>query len=84
MREDRLPHGGAKAHGRRGRAYDVAKDVMKRATNLKESGKDMGRIVSTRNSNTRDSQQMVDVGQERTWTRYDTQYNAELMQRLQD
>jgi protein NrfD len=29
-------------------------------------------------------QVMVDVGQESTWTRYDTQYNAELMQRLHD
>jgi hypothetical protein len=29
-------------------------------------------------------QVMVDVGQESTWTRYDTQYNAELMQRLRD
>jgi formate-dependent nitrite reductase membrane component NrfD len=29
-------------------------------------------------------QVMVDVGQESTWTRYDTQYNSELMQRLHD
>jgi protein NrfD len=29
-------------------------------------------------------QVMVDIGQESTWTRYDTQYNAELMQRLHD
>ena len=29
-------------------------------------------------------QVMVDIGQESTWTRYDTQYNAELMQRLRD
>jgi formate-dependent nitrite reductase membrane component NrfD len=29
-------------------------------------------------------QVMIDIGQESTWTRYDTQYNAELMQRLHD
>jgi len=29
-------------------------------------------------------QVMVDIGQESTWTRYDTQYNADLLQRLQD
>jgi formate-dependent nitrite reductase membrane component NrfD len=29
-------------------------------------------------------QVMIDIGQESTWTRYDTQYNAELLQRLYD
>ena len=29
-------------------------------------------------------QVMIDIGQERTWTRYDTQYNAELQERLHD
>ena len=29
-------------------------------------------------------QVMIDIGQESTWTRYDTQYNAELLQRLND
>jgi formate-dependent nitrite reductase membrane component NrfD len=29
-------------------------------------------------------QVMIDIGQESTWTRYDTQYNAELLQRLHD
>ena len=29
-------------------------------------------------------QVMIDIGQESTWTRYDTQYNAELQERLHD
>ena len=29
-------------------------------------------------------QVMIDIGQESTWTSYDTQYNAELLQRLHE